>query len=282
MQIKANIAGIQVGDTLPVCIMGIINLSPESFYNGSVFIKKNEIVTKAQEMINQGCDILDIGGRSTAPGVDPISVKTEKERVLPVLMALLDEVNIPISVDTQYTEVAREALKRGCHVINDVSGLRTNPKMVEVLKEYDCPLILMATEKVPGDRLTMNQIMEALSKSISHAIENGINSDRLIVDPGIGRWVGSKTYQYNLRIINQLQKLRELKRPILVGISRKSFIGDILQIPKPADRLMGTLAVTAIAVYNGIHIIRTHDVGGTRDVIRISEALRNDLTDPAL
>ncbi|NVM31023.1 MAG: dihydropteroate synthase [Candidatus Helarchaeota archaeon] len=281
MQIKANIAGIQVGDTLPVCIMGIINLSPESFYNGSVSIKKNEIITKAQEMINQGCDILDIGGRSTAPGVDPISVKTEKERVLPVLKALLDEVNIPISVDTQYTEVAREALKRGCHIINDVSGLRTNPKMVEVLKEYDCPLILMATEKDPGDRLTMNQIMEALSKSMSHATENGINSDRLIVDPGIGRWVSSKTYQYNLRIINQLQKLRELQKPILVGISRKSFIGDILQIPKPADRLMGSLAATAIAVYNGAHIIRTHDVGGTRDVIRMTEALRNDLTNPA-
>ncbi|NVM53541.1 MAG: dihydropteroate synthase [Candidatus Helarchaeota archaeon] len=275
MQISAKIAGIQVGDSSPVRIMGIINLSPESFYTGSVYTKMNEIVIQAKEMVKQGCDILDIGGRSTAPGVDPISVKVEKERVLPVLKSLLDEISIPISVDTQYAEVAQEALKFGCHIINDVSGLRTDPKVVEVIKEYDCPLIIMATDKVPGDRLRISDIMDALAKSISFATTNGVNPNRLIVDPGIGRWVSSKTYEYNLQIINRLQQLRDHGKPILVGISRKSFIGDILQKSQPADRLMGSLAATAIAVYNGAHIIRTHDVGATCDIVKISQTLRN-------
>ncbi len=276
MQINTEIAGIRLGDMYPVRIMGIINLSPESFYSGSVFLKTNEIVEKAEEMVTQGCDILDIGGRSTAPGVDPISIKTEKERVISALKVLLDEFDIPISVDTQYAEVARETLEMGCHLINDVSGLRTDPKLVEIINEFDCPLILMATEKFPGDRLTMDEIMVALKKSIAYSTSYGIDPGQIIVDPGIGRWVSAKTYEYNLKIINQLQQLRELNKPILVGISRKSFIGDILKKPKPMDRLMGSLAATAIAVYNGAHIVRTHDVGGTFEVIRISEALRNE------
>ncbi|MFX1294153.1 MAG: dihydropteroate synthase [Promethearchaeota archaeon] len=274
MQIDFEIKGVQIGDRHPVRIMGIINLSPESFYKGSVFLKKDEIVQNAQKMINEGCEILDVGGRSTAPGVEPISVQTEKERVLPIIKALLDETSILISVDTQYAEVADDALRLGCHIVNDVSGLQTDPTLVEPIKEFNCPLIIMATEKYPGDRLTMSEIRDALNKSISYATENGINPKNIIIDPGIGRWVPTKLYQYNLKIINQLDQLQEFRKPILVGISRKSFIGDILQKPNPADRLIGSLAATAIAVYNGAHIIRTHDVSATRDVVRISEALR--------
>ncbi|HUY00828.1 MAG TPA: dihydropteroate synthase [Candidatus Deferrimicrobium sp.] len=275
MPINTEIAGISIGDSHHVRIMGIINLSPESFYAESVFIRKEEILRKAREMIAQGCDFLDIGGRSTAPGVMPISVETEKERVLPVLKALLSEVSIPISIDTQYAKVAEKALQLGCQIINDVSGLTTDPSLVKILKEYDSSLIIMATEKIPGDRLTIREISIALSNSISFAITHGIDSKKIIIDPGIGKWVNTKLYSYNLTIINQLYELRKLQKPILTGISRKSFIGDILQKPNPADRLVGSLAATAIAVYNGAHVIRTHDVEYTYDIVRISEALRD-------
>jgi dihydropteroate synthase len=278
MQINTTIAGIPVGDSHPVRLMGIINLSPESFYEGSVFLRSEEVVIKVREMIDQRCDIIDVGGRSTAPGVEPISVDMEKERVLPILKALLDEITIPISVDTQFAAVAEEALKLGCHIINDVSGLKADPKMIEVLKDYDCPIIIMATNKIPGDCLTITEIIEALRKTLTSLSKFGIDSNKIIVDPGIGKWVSTKLPQNNLKIINQLERLRALGKPILVGISRKSFIGDILQKPDPTDRLIGSLAATAIAIYKGAHIIRTHDVGITYDVVRISESLRQDLS----
>ncbi len=274
MQINANISGINIGDSYPVRIMGIINLSPESFYEGSVYIKTKEVVETAKGMLKQGCDIIDVGGRSTAPGVDPISVETELERVRPIVKALLDELSIPISVDTQYAKVAESSLKLGCHIINDVSGLKTDPKLVETVNDYDCPLVLMATKEIPGDCLTMSDILAVLNESISYAVDNGVKVEHLIVDPGIGRWISTKTYNYNLKIIQQLDNLRDLGKPILVGISRKSFIGDILERPKPADRLIGSLSATAIAVYKGAHIIRTHDVGATWDTIKIAEALK--------
>lgn len=276
MKISATIAGIPVGDDSPVRIMGIINLSPESFFGGSIYSEKEEIVAHAQEMVTQGCDFLDIGGRSTAPGVSPISLKTEKDRVLPVLKILRKEIEIPISIDTQYAEVGREALRLEADLINDVSGLRTDPGLIGVIKEYDCPLVLMATNSVPGDRRTVGEIIDALRESIYYASTNGVGPEKLMVDPGIGRWVIDKTYEYNLQIINQINALRQFGRPILLGISRKSFIGDILQKPDPAERLFGTLAATSIAVYNGAHIIRTHDVVATRDAIKIAELLKKD------
>jgi dihydropteroate synthase len=171
--------------------------------------------------------------------------------------------------------VAHDALNLGCHIINDVSALKTDPKLVDVVKEFDCPIILMATDKVPGDRHTMEEIQDALQSSISFATSNGVDAKKIIIDPGVGKWVPTKLYHYNLDMINQLEELRKFGMPILVGISRKSFIGDILDRPDPGERLLGSLAATAIAVYNGAHIIRTHDVGATRDVVRISEAFRN-------
>lgn len=275
MQINTTIAGIPTGDSYPVRLMGIINLSPESFYEGSVFLKTEEVLAKVREMVDQRCDIIDVGGRSTAPGVVPISVDTEKERILPVLQALLDEISIPISVDTQYAAVAKEALKLGCHILNDVSGLKTDPQIIEIIREYDCPIIVMASHKVPGDCLTMTEICGALRRSIASLLKNEIDSKKIIIDPGVGKWIPTKLPESNLKIINQLQDLRTLGEPILVGISRKSFIGDILEKPEPADRLIGSLAATAIAVYNGAHIIRTHDVGITYDILRIAESLRH-------
>ncbi|MHA1131668.1 MAG: dihydropteroate synthase [Candidatus Helarchaeota archaeon] len=274
MAIDSIIAEIQVGDQAPVRIMGIINLSPESFYRGSIYTEIEEILGKAKQMISEGCDILDVGGRSTAPGVEQISIQTEKERVLPVIETLLDEVRIPISIDTQYADVAADALKLGVHIVNDVSGLKTDPKLAKVVHAYKSPLILMATKKDPGDCLSIDEIHHALTKSLKITTQTGIDPNKIIIDPGIGRWVPPKTYSYNLEIINRLEELREFGMPILVGISRKSMIGDILNKPDAEDRLLGTLAATAIAVYNGAHIIRTHDVGVTQDIIKIAKKFR--------
>ncbi|MHA1267130.1 MAG: dihydropteroate synthase [Candidatus Helarchaeota archaeon] len=274
MPLAVDIAGVQIGNSSPIRIMGIINLSPESFYSKSVYTRPMEVLQQAREMLEEGCDFLDIGGRSTAPGVTSISIQEEKERVLPILKTLVKECPVPISIDTQYAEVAHRALELGAQIVNDVSGLRTDPQLLSIVKEFDCPLIVMASKKVPGDCLTMDEILNALKWAIHQTIQAEINPTNLIIDPGIGRWVAHKTYEYNIKIINELKQLQTLRKPILVGISRKSFIGDILQLPDPADRLIGTLAATAIAVYNGAHIIRTHDVKETREAIGVAESFR--------
>jgi len=271
MPIDAEIAGIGIGDSHPVRVMGVVNLSEESFYRGSI-VGAEQVAEKALKMVEEGADMLDIGARSTAPGVKSISVKEEKKRLLPALKDVLDAVDVPISVDTQYAKIAEKALNLGAHIINDISGLKTDPNMVDVISDFDVPVVLMASRKKPGDCLIFQEIKAALIDSIALAEGSGIHN--IIVDPGIGRWVPEKTYEFNLAIMDDLERFRALGRPVLVAISRKSFIGDVLGIKDPSDRLAGTLACTAIAVYNGAHIIRTHDVRETKDIIRMSEAVR--------
>jgi len=282
MDINSNIAGIWVGDFHPVRIMGVLNLGPESFYKGSVVNTVQDAVAKAVQMVEEGAEFLDLGAVSTAPGVGEISLDDERARLIPVLKAVLDAVDVPISVDTYRSEIALETLKLGAKIINDVSGFTKDAKMVEILAEYDAPSVIMATQKKIGDPLTMPEIINSLKKSINHAMKHNYDSKNIVVDPAIGRWVPEKTYQYNLDIIKQLTMLEELKRPILVGISRKSFIHEILDRPDPNDRLAGTLSTTAIAVYNGAHIVRTHDVALTSDVVRIAKLLRDKSSDKNL
>jgi len=265
-----EIVGMRIGDPCPTRIMGVINLSEESFYKGSV-ARGDKVVERASIMVEEGADMIDVGARSTAPGVRQISVHEEKERLLPVLKDVLG-VGVPISVDTQYSEMAEEALDMDACIINDVSGLKTDPRMVDVISDFKAIAILMASKEKPGDCLTFPEIKASLVDSIALAEGKGIS--KIIIDPGIGRWVKEKTYEYNLAIISGLERLRVLGKPILVAISRKSFIGDVLGIPDPSDRLAGTLACTAIAVHKGAHIVRTHDVKETKDVIRMAEAIR--------
>lgn len=271
LPIDAEIAGTKVGDSHPARIMGIINLSEESFYKGSI-ARMEQAAEMAVKAVGEGADMLDIGARSTAPGVKPISVEEEEKRLLPALKDVLDAIDVPVSVDTQYASIAEKALNMGAHIINDISGLKTDSKMANVISDFDVPVILMASKKKPGDCLTFQEIKTSLISSITLAEKSGIY--KIIIDPGIGRWTSEKTYEFNLAIINNLERFRALGRPILAAISRKSFIGDVLGIENPSDRLAGTLACTAIAVYKGAHIIRTHDVKETRDIIKMSEAIR--------
>lgn len=271
LPIDAEIAGMKVGDSHPARIMGIINLSEESFYKGSI-ARMGQAAEMAVKAVEEGADMLDIGARSTAPGVKFISVEEEEKRLLPALKDVLDATDVPVSVDTQYASIAEKALNMGAHIINDISGLKTDSKMANVISDFDVPVILMASKKKPGDCLTFQEIKAALIDSITLAEKSGI--DKIIIDPGIGRWIPKKTYEFNLALINDFERFRALGKPILAAISRKSFIGDVLGLKNPTDRLAGTLACTAIAVYKGAHIIRTHDVGETKDIIRMAEAVR--------
>ena len=258
---------LEIGDDFPTVIVGVINLSPESFYQGSVYEKPEKIRKAASEMIKNGAQILDIGGRSTAPWSEKISIEEEVNRMKIAMQNVCDIIpdNTLISVDTQYCEVAEIAFKIATKtnkkiLINDVSCLKTDPSLTDFIIEEDLPIIIMASKEVPGDLCTIEEISEEFNITIKNLKQRGYNENNIILDPGIGHWIEEKTHIYDLKIIGNLYKLRELNKPILVAISRKSFIGSTLNLPNPEKRLNGTLAATAIAIYNGAHIVRTHDV----------------------
>ncbi|MCK4938249.1 MAG: dihydropteroate synthase [Methanosarcinales archaeon] len=271
MVVDTKIAGIAVGDAHPVRIMGVINLGSESFYKGSVTEPENVIAT-AKRMVAEGADLLDVGARSTWPLADKITKEEERRRLIPALELLVDNVDVPISVDTQFADLARETLELGAHIINDVSGLTTDPAMVEVISEFGCPVVVMASKNIPGDPLGMDAVMRSLGGIIRRSEDEGISPDKIIIDPAIGKWLPEKAPMYDFESLDQLERLKVFQKPVLVAISRKSFIGEVLD--KTAnERLMGSIAATAVAVYKGAHIIRTHDVADTADAIRVVKAI---------
>jgi dihydropteroate synthase len=284
-QVGITINSLSIGDAHPVRVMGICNLSQESFYKGSV-IEPGNIVACIRNMVEEGAEIIDLGGRSTAPKSKPITLDEEEQRVMLALETLFGSMDIRdllISIDTQHSRVAMSAFslftkngKEGSFILNDVSNLKTDPEMAGWLAETDRPVILMASHKVPGDALGMESIVSALARSMNDLSGKGVDvKKRVIVDPGIGHWIPGKTTDYDIEIIRDLKKLKVLGQPVLAGISRKSFIGSILNRPDPENRLSGTLAATAIAVYNGAHIIRTHDVAqNTMDTIKVASAIK--------
>ncbi|MDF1557803.1 MAG: dihydropteroate synthase [ANME-2 cluster archaeon] len=272
MVVDTEIAGIAVGDAYPVRIMGVINLSSESFYKGSV-TEPEQVISTAERMVVEGADMLDVGARSTWPLADKITKEEERRRLIPALESLLDTIDVPISVDIQSADLVRESLEMGAHIINDVSGLTADPAMVEVAREYNCPVVVMASDNMPGDPLGMDAVMRSLEGIIRKSEDAGISPDKIIIDPAIGKWLPEKAPMYDLQTIDQLERLKVFGKPVLVAISRKSFIGEVLN--KPATkRLMGSIAATAIAVYKGAHIIRTHDVTDTADAVKVAEAIR--------
>ena len=272
MVVDTTIAGITVGDAHPVRIMGAINLSRESFYKGSV-TEPGNVVPVAEQMVAEGADFIDVGARSTWPLADKITTEEERRRLIPALEQLTGNLDVPISVDTQCAGLARDALEMGAHIINDVSGLSADPGMANVVHEYDCPVVIMASDRVPGDVIGMDAVMHSLDRMIKKAENAGIAPEQIIIDPAIGKWVPEKVPIYDFETIDQLERLKVFGKPVLAAISRKSFIGEVLDKP-PADRLMGSIAATAIAVYKGAHIIRTHDVAGTGDAIQVAEAIK--------
>ncbi len=273
---------LEIGYDFPTVMMGVINLSPESFYKGSVYVEPEKIKNAALEMVKNGADILDIGGRSTAPWSDKISIEEEVNRMKIAMENVCGIIpdTILISVDTQYRKVAEVSLELANKyqkkiIINDVSSLKTDPSLEDFVVDNDLPLIIMASKDVPGDLLTIEQIMEEFKITIERLSSKGYNENQIILDPGIGRWIKQKIPEYDLKILANLEKLRVLNKPILIAVSRKSFIGVILNKPDPSERLYGSLSATAISVFNGAHIIRTHDVDDNlSDILKLAYALR--------
>jgi len=275
---------LEIGDNYPTIVMGVLNLSPESFYKDSVYDNAKKIEFATRNMIDNGAAILDLGARSTAPWSEKITIEEEINRMesaMNIVCKIIPD-KIILSIDTQYRRVAQRALEISAKfkkkiIVNDVSCLKIDPSLGDFVAENDLPIILMASKEVPGDLLTTDTIIHEFNKTIELLRRRGYDGKKIILDPGIGRWVDKKTPEFDLKIIGNLDKLRSLNKPILVAISRKSFIGAILNISEPEKRLNGTLSATAIAIYKGAHIIRTHDVNQQlTEIIKIAEEIRKN------
>ena len=260
-----------------VLLMAVLNVTPDSFSDGGRFSDPDRAVAEALKMIEEGADILDIGGESSRPGAQAISVDEELERVVPIVAELAGRVRVPISIDTTKAEVARRCLDLGASIINDISALRHDPEMAEVVRQYGAGLILMhmrgepATMQLnPSYTDVIDDVCDFLRSRIEAAIAWGIDRERIAVDPGIGF---GKRVEDNLALLDQLASLTCLGRPIVVGPSRKGFLGALLDRPV-LEREWGTAAAVAVAVLNGAHVVRVHAVAQMRDVVRVSQAIR--------
>ena len=275
-QLYATLDRLEVGDGFPVRLMAAVNVSPESFFAGSVAVTEDALRRRAEEAMRDGADLLDVGAMSTAPYLAThISEEEEIGRLAPAIRVLHRDVSLPISADTPRSRVAAAALNEGATVINDVTGFRGDPGMAAVAARAR-GVVLMASETSPDALDPIATARNLLLESCRKATEAGIASNRIVLDPGIGffRAAAMPWWEWDRDILRRLSELRALGHPLLVGLSRKSFIGKLLDRPDPADRLPGSIAATVVTVLNGAHMIRTHDVRATRDALRIAEALR--------
>ncbi|MEL1134806.1 dihydropteroate synthase [Desulfitobacterium sp. THU1] len=253
-------------------IMGILNLTPDSFSDGGKFVTLDQALKQAEALVEQGADILDIGAESTRISHDPVSAKEEWERLEAVLKALVPRLSIPISLDTYKAEVAERALDSGVHMINDVWGLQRDPRMAEVVGKYQAPVFVMHNQKGDNYRHVIGDIMAFLKKSILLAEEQGLKGDQIIIDPGIGGPAFGKSLDLDLEIMSRLSEFRSLGHPILLGTSRKSMIGQTLNLP-PDQRLEGTIATSVIGVAAGVDILRVHDVLPNKRAVQMADAI---------
>ena len=275
-RLYANLAGVEVGDDFPVRLIGAINVSRESFYPGSVAHGKRALQKLAAQMVKDGADILDIGAMSTAPYLTgTISEEQEAERMVAAVGAVRQVTGVPISADTQRSRVAAAALKAGASIINDVSGLGQDHAMAKVARQAE-GVILMALEQSPSAAAPITMIASLLRQCLQRARGAGIARDHIVLDPGIGffRRAALPWYEFDSLVLARLSHLRRLGYPLLVGISRKSFIGKLAGRATAEERLHGSLGAAAIAVYNGAAVVRTHDVAATLDAVRVAEAIR--------
>ncbi|MBN2382813.1 dihydropteroate synthase [bacterium] len=257
-------------------IMGILNVTPDSFSDGGLYDSPDKAVERALEMEDQGADLIDIGGESSRPFSDGISATEELGRIMPIIDRLVPRLKVPISVDTSKAEVAREALQAGVSMINDISALTVAPQMVELIRDFRAGLVLMHMQKTPQDMQVQPQytnvvleVKDYLAERIHWVCEQGVLPEQIIIDPGIGF---GKTAMHNLQLINNLNHWTELHRPILIGASRKSFINTILETPVN-DRLEGSLAAAIMAVVRGAGLVRVHDVKETFRALKIADAI---------
>lgn len=271
-------------------IMGIVNITPDSFSDGGVFFDPEKAVAHGEQLALQGADILDIGGESTRPFSETVTLDEELRRVIPVIGALAKRVSIPISIDTTKAEVARQAIDAGATIINDISALRMDEKMVDIVRDYGVPVIIMhmlGTPKTmqiaPSYKNIIEEIRLFLEAAIQHAEKNGVDRTRIIIDPGIGF---GKTACHNLFLIKHIRALKSSGCPILIGPSRKAFIRHILKEPEGAELSpdmpiveTGTQAVVAISALNGADIIRVHNVATTRATLNLVNAIQTASVD---
>jgi len=257
------------------CVMGVLNVTPDSFSNGGNFLDEGTAVEQGLRMAGEGADIIDIGGESSRPGAAPLSASAEKKRVLPVIRRLSDKVKIPISIDTYKPDIAREALDAGASIINDIFGLRKKG-MAELAARKCVPVIIMHMQGTPRSmqlepRYTdvVGEVHRFLAERVAYAQEHGIAPEQIVLDPGIGF---RKTVAHNCELLARLGEFRGLGKPLLIGVSRKSFIGKLLDLPV-GQRLEGSLAAAVTSIIHGATVIRVHDVGASVRAARIADAI---------
>lgn len=237
-------------------IMGILNATPDSFSDGGRYNKQEFAVARAKEMIKEGADIIDIGGESTRPGHDPVSVDEEVNRVVPLIEAIAKNTAVPISIDTYKAETARQSIMAGAHIINDIWGAKKDPEIADVAAEFNTPIILMHNREQRDYNLFIRDVLNDLYESISIAKKAGVADEKIILDPGIGF---AKDHEENLEMMKNLDKLMALGYPVLLATSRKRMIGTVLDLPVE-ERMEGTGATVCFGIQKGCHMVRVHDV----------------------
>jgi dihydropteroate synthase len=258
-------------------IMGILNVTPDSFSDGGLYADTGKALAHAREMAAAGADIIDIGGESTRPGAQPLSEDEELRRIVPIIERLAAELSIPISVDTYKSNVAKKALGAGASIVNDISGLRFSPDMAQLAADHGAAVIIMHIKGTPRDMQqnpvyadVVGEVRSYLEEGIGIAVKAGVDREKILIDPGIGF---GKTLSHNLTILKRLDELRGLGRPIVLGTSRKKFIGSILDIPVPEQRVDGTSATVTLGIERGASIVRVHDVARMGQVARMTDAI---------
>jgi dihydropteroate synthase len=258
-------------------VMGILNVTPDSFSDGGKYNTMENAVRHALMMEREGADFIDIGGESTRPGATRVQAGEELNRIIPVIEALSDRIHIPISVDTRKATVAEESVKAGASMVNDISGFRFDSAMAETVARMDVPVILMHSRHDPSVMQThvdyhriISDICKDLKKSIQNALKAGIPNEHIVIDPGIGF---GKSAAQNFSILKHLKSFLNLGYPVMIGVSRKSFIGKTLNLPE-TERVFGTAAAVAASILQGVHIVRVHDVRPMRQVAMIADSIR--------
>lgn len=257
-------------------VMGILNVTPDSFSDGGRYLDVPQAVTHAETMIAEGATLIDIGGESSRPGASPVSVDEELARVVPVVHSLANTIDALISVDTYKAEVAQRALEAGAHIVNDITALSGDPDMATVVADMEAGVVLMhmkgtprTMQQSPKYKDVVNEVRAWLEKKVQNAEAQGIAPERIIIDPGIGF---GKTAEHNLQLLKRLSEFQALNRPLLIGTSRKSFIGNILNVPVTA-RVEGTAATVCWAITHGADIVRVHDVKANVHAARMTDVL---------
>lgn len=263
--------GNKLFDLNKTYVMGILNVTPDSFSDGGRYTDKDAAIRQAEKMIKEGASIIDIGGESTRPGYIPVSANDQLERIIPVLEKIKKEFDVAVSVDTYDALVAKETIKAGCDLVNDIWGLKKSPDMAKVIAEYDVACCLMHNKEEAVYKDFVNDVVMDLKNTADFALEAGIKPEKIILDPGVGF---GKTYENNLQIINHMEELNKLGYPVLLGTSRKSVIGLTLDLPV-TEREEGTVATTVMAVMKGINFVRVHNVEANIRAIKMTEAILN-------